>query len=137
MKTRPVLLVLITTLGVFTSSRAVPAQASTPTEALNPEAWEEEWSMSLPPGTTPEDVLKSISDSWAAEKNWTSLNINGPGNSRISVWRFTDRTGQTWIATARAESCATQRGNILVTLKIVRAAACLTSTTRNPVLRKL
>jgi hypothetical protein len=133
MKTRSILLMLFTTLGIFIASNAVSAQ--TPTQTPNTEPWEE-WSVSLPPGTTPEDVLKSINDGWASEKNWTNLNTNGPDNSRLSVWRFTDRTGQAWIATARAEPCEARRGNTLVTLKIVKAAApCLTSAKGNSALR--
>jgi len=123
MKTRFALLVLFTTVGIFISSNDVSAQSSAPTEIPNSDPREEEWIVSLPSGTTPEDVLKSINDSWATEKNWTNLNTEGLSNSRISVWRFTDRTGQTWIATARAASCETQRGDTLVTLKIVRAAS--------------
>jgi hypothetical protein len=121
MKTRFVLIVLLTTFGIFTLSSSVSAQAPPPTETADTKPWEEEWSLSLPAGTTPEDVLKSINEKWATEKNWTNLSTDGLSNSTISIWKFTDRTGQSWIATAKADPCQTHRGNTLVTLKIVRA----------------
>ena len=121
MKMRFVLLLLFTTIGICMLSSSVSAQTLPPTQPSDTSSWEDEWSLSLPSGTTPEDVLKSINEKWATEKNWTNLNSDGLSNSTISIWKFTDPTGQAWIATARVDPCQTQRGNTLVTLKIVRA----------------
>ncbi len=121
MKTRFVLLVLFTTIGICILSSSVSAQTSPTAKPSDSSLWDDEWSLSLPIGATPEDVLMRIDEKWATEKNWTNLNTDGHSNSGISIWKFTDRTGQAWIATAKVNPCRTQRGNTLVTLKIVKA----------------
>jgi len=144
---RSMLLILLTTAAMLTSSITAEAQApAVPTAAKlkpnvailiyalifpsgapvsllgGPEAWEEQWSVPLPAGATPKDVLKSINEIWAAEKDWTSLKEDRIDSSDMSIWRFTDQTGKSWIATASAESSPTKSGQAFVTLRIVRAS---------------
>lgn len=122
MKTRSMLLVLLTTAAMLIYPPTFPSAAPVSLLGGGPEAWEEQWSVPLPAGATPKDVLKSISDIWAAEKNWTSLKEDRVNSSDTSVWRFTDQTGKRWIATASAESSPTKSGYAFVTLRIVSAS---------------
>ena len=121
MKRQSMLLVLLTTAAmlIYPSTFTSAAPVSVPG---GPEAWEEQWNVPLPAGATPNDVLKSISDIWAAEKNWTSLKEDRVDSSGTTVWSFTDQTGKRWIATASAQSSPTKSGYAFVTLRIASAS---------------
>lgn len=93
-------------------------------------AWAEEWSVPLAGDSRARDVLKSINEKWAKEKNWIRLNQDSLAESEISVWKFTDRTGKSWIATASVEANEVQRGHALVKLKIASVAALERSAAR-------
>ena len=88
--------------------------------SISTEPWEEEWSVPLPFGAAAKDVLKSINDIWAAERNWT--NVSRADNSDVSVWEFVDKTGNHWVTTARAESSRARNRcvcSIIITLRAV------------------
>ena len=76
------------------------------------------------------DVLRSINEEWAQEKNWIRLNQDSVAESEISVWKFTDRAGKSWIATASVEANEVQRGHALVKLKIASEASLERSAAR-------
>jgi putative intracellular protease/amidase len=86
-------------------------------------AWAEEWSVPLAAGSSASDILKSINERWAKEKNWDRLDQDATQETEISVWKFTDRTGKRWIATASVAANEAQQGHALVKLKIASAAS--------------
>jgi putative intracellular protease/amidase len=99
------------------------------------DAWAEEWSVPLTPDSSASDVLKSINERWAKEKNWVRLNQDATHETDISVWKFTDRGGKSWIATASAEANEAQHRHALVKLKIASAASLEESASRKEFFR--
>lgn len=99
------------------------------------DAWAEEWSVPLGRNSSASDIMKSINERWANEKNWVRLNQDSASETDISIWKFTDRAGKSWIATASAEANEAQRGHALVKLKIASVASLEKSASLKHLLR--
>lgn len=82
--------------------------------------WEEAYR--TPSTLSPTEMLQRISEKMASESEWSRADLKVSDSSApAGLWKFTDAKGQVWNAAASVRP-APEKGQLLVTLKIFRAA---------------
>lgn len=86
----------------------------------NADQWEESY---LTPSTlSPDEMIQKLNEKWAGETNWTKAAVKiSSGSASTTTWKFTDRKGQVWNATAIVQP-GKEKNQLLVNLKVNRAS---------------
>ena len=95
----------------------------------NRDRWETKWLVRT--DLSPKETLGRLEAAVPAAKGWSrdpssAAASSSPAEAR-TVWRYKDDKGQAWVVTARAESAPGEKGRVLVTARVERGGASVSS----------
>ena len=89
--------------------------------------WETQWLVRT--DLSPKETLGRLEAAIPAAPGWSrdaAPASTSPAEAR-SIWRYRDDKGQTWVATATAAPAPGEKGRVLVTARVVRGGAAVSS----------